>query len=40
MRAASSLSALELFTGFDTGHRCKVSFAAGFNSATPISPLS
>ena len=35
----SSLSAFELFTRFDTVHRCRVSFAAGFKSSTSISPL-
>jgi hypothetical protein len=37
---ASSLSAFELFTRFETAHRCKESFAAGFNSSTPIAQAS
>ena len=33
IRLASSSAARELFTRFDTGHRCKVSSSAGFISA-------
>jgi hypothetical protein len=35
MSEASSLSTFELFTRFDTAHRCKYSFETDFNSSMP-----
>jgi hypothetical protein len=37
---ASSASAFELLTRFDTGQRCRKSFGAGFSIPAPASPLS
>ena len=37
---ASSASAFELLTRFDTGQRCRKSFATGFRIPAPASPLS
>ena len=40
IKVASSLSAFELLTRFDTGHFCRRSFGAGLRSSTPASPRS
>lgn len=38
--AGSSASAFELLTRFETGQRCRKSFATGFRIPAPASPLS
>ena len=40
INVASSASALELFTRFDTGQRCRESFGAGLRYSAPASPPS
>jgi hypothetical protein len=40
MSVASSSGARELFTRFDTGHRCNKSSAAGLSNSGPALPSS
>ena len=40
MSVGSSSGALELFTRFDTGHRCNRSSAAGLSNSRPAFPFS